>query len=487
MGFHQRDGKDLCVLAADLRGRTEIALTGSIPERHICMTDPRQELLESITDPDAAYDQPSELVDELRLQAARDLFLERKAQIPLLAHRAETAGIESIESFADLVPLLFSHTVYKSYPQSFFDKGRWQNLLRWLDQLSVEDVSDVDVSGVENVDEWLERLWDAGHAVIATSGSSGKVSFLNQTMDDRARKTRHFKYTSGWPFARADGDHAYFWLGPSSGRSSAVEAFITNSEIWGRPGEVFPLSDEPMLISEVAESAAFRTMMANGTATPDMIAAIEEKTAAKTDRIQADLAAFIEKLFEYRDRPILLSGLWGQHMTILEHARKVGIGDGEFHPDSVIGAGGGVKGVSLPDDYKEQVERFYGDAVKLSLYGMTELAQPLPRCEAGRYHAAPGLIMLPLDETGDRLLTRDDATDNIVEARFGFLDLAYDGRWGGLITGDKVTFDFTEKCECGRSGPTLLDNITRFAQAGQNDHIGCAGTVDAYIRGVVEA
>ena len=448
------------------------------------MTSARTQLLDSITDPDVAYNQPSDSLAALRLQAAGELFEARREQIPLLARRAEEAGISSIESFNDLVPLLFSHTVYKSYPQSFFDKGRWDRLLQWLGSLSVEDVSNVDVSGVENVDQWLDRLWAAGHAVIATSGSSGKVSFLNHTMDDRVRKTRHFRYTSGWPFTRADADHAYFWLGPASGRTSAVEAFLTNSEIWGRPGEIFALSDEPMLISEVSEAAAFRTMMGNGSATPDAIAAMERKTEERTQRVQDDLGVFVKRLFASRDRPIFLSGLWGQHMMILDRARELGVGDGEFHPDSVIGAGGGVKGVALPDDYKEQVERFYGDVTRLAMYGMTELAQPLPRCEAGRYHAAPGLIILPLDESGERLLTEQDATDNLIEARFGFLDLAQEGRWGGLITGDKITVDYAEKCECGRFGPTILDNITRFAQAGQNDHVGCAGTVDAYIRGV---
>ena len=76
----------------------------------------------------------------------------------------------------------------------------------------------------------------------------------------------------------------------------------------------------------------------------------------------------------------------------------------------------------------------------------------------------------------------------MVEGRFAFLDLAYEGRWGGIITGDKVTIDFADRCPCGRHGPTLLDNISRFAQTGGgDDHIGCAGTIDAYIRGSVAA
>jgi hypothetical protein len=451
------------------------------------LNDIRTDLLDMIEDPDSAYDQPWADLASSRLQAADDLFQERREQIPLLATRAEDAGVDKIGDFADLVPLLFAHTAYKSYPPSFYERGRWDRMLQWLDTLSVEDVTGVDVDGVTNVDEWLERLWEAGHAVIATSGSTGKCSFLNQTVGDRDRRTRHFRYSSGWPFARADQDHACFWLGPSSGRTSAVEAFRANAENWGRPGAVHALSDEPLLISEVSEMAAFRTRMASGTATPDEIADVERRGEAKAARVRADLLEFADAIVAHRDEPIFLSGMWAQHLTIIERARELGVGDGEFHPASVIGAGGGVKGVTLPPDYKEQVERFYGDVVRFTVYGMTEMAQALPRCEASRYHAAPGLIMLPLDDTGDRLLTADDAVDGRVQARFGFLDLAFDGRWGGLISGDRVTVDFSARCPCGRHGPTLLDDIGRFAPAGQGDHIGCAGTIDAYIRGAAGA
>jgi hypothetical protein len=62
-----------------------------------------------------------------------------------------------------------------------------------------------------------------------------------------------------------------------------------------------------------------------------------------------------------------------------------------------------------------------------------------------------------------------------------------EGRWGGLITGDKVTADLGGRCPCGRSGPTILDTITRYAQPGEDDHIGCAGTIDGYIRGALSS
>lgn len=449
------------------------------------MSSARQQLLNLITDPDTAYDQPAAALRPLQLQAAQELFEQRTTQIPLVKRRADDAAITRIRSFDDLVPLLFAHTVYKSYPASFFEQGRWDRMLAWLDTLSVADVKNVDVSGVRNVDDWLERLWSAGHAVIATSGTTGKCSFLNHTMVDREMKSRHARYSVGWPFARANADRPVFWLGPIKGRQSSVEAAIANAQNWGRPGATYALSQEPLLISEVSEMAAMRNKMVKGTATPDEIAAFESKGAQKGERMRASLREFAAKIFEHRHEPIFLSGLWAQHMLIIERARELGIGDGEFHPQSVISAGGGLKGVSLPDDYQQRVDRFYGPVLRFAAYGMTEMAQTLPRCEAGRYHVPPGLIVLPLDAPGEQLVKSEHANGQPIEARFAFLDLLYEGRWGGLITGDKVRIDFSDRCACGRHGPTLLDNISRYTQPGQGDHIGCAGTIDAYIRGAV--
>lgn len=452
------------------------------------MTPTRQSLLDMIRDPDEAYDMPSEVLLPLQMQAAQELFEERLDQIPLLRKRAEDFKTDAIREPQDLVPLLFAHTVYKSYPQSFVDKGRWDRMLQWLQTLSVADVGNVDVSAVKNVDDFLDQLWKAGHCVLATSGSSGKCSFLNHTRGDVSIKSRHFKYTVGWPFARSAPDRPLFWLGPIKGYNSAIESALIIRENWGRPGAMYAL-EEPLLISEVSRSAAIRKRMADGSATPEEIANYEAENVAKAERNWEEMNRLIDLILDHRHEPILVSGMWAQQMMIIGRARERGIKDSEFHPRSIIMSGGGVKGIALPEDYKEQVNRFYGDVIRPGSYGMTELAQLMPRCEAGRYHRAPGLIWLVTDETGDRLLTRQEDSDSegLATGRFAFLDLAYEGRWGGVITGDKVTIDFNDKCPCGRHGPTLLDNITRFAQTGQDDHIGCAGTIDAYIRGAINS
>src|SRR5881397_3844869 len=112
--------------------------------RRMPMTPTRRELLELIVNPDDAYARAPTEIEPLQLQAARELFQERREQIPLVRKRAEDAGIREIRSTADLVPLLFAHTVYKSYPPSFIDNGRWDRMLQWLDTLSVAEVKQVD-------------------------------------------------------------------------------------------------------------------------------------------------------------------------------------------------------------------------------------------------------------------------------------------------------------------------------------------------------
>src|SRR3984893_5881122 len=447
------------------------------------MTPIRRQLLDLILQADA-YDQPVARIRPLQLEAARELFAQRREQIPVLRRRADESGVTQIRSFADLVPLLFSHTVYKSYPAAFVEQGRWNRLSQWLKTLSVEDPTTVDVSGVTNVDEWITTLGSAGHLILATSGSSGKCSFLNATRSDFDLKTRHFAHTLGWPRLKPNRDRAVFQLSPSSGPNSAVEAARIGAAVWGRPGDIHFLTDEPLRISEVSAMAAIRKRMAEGAATPGEIAQFEARSAEQGRRMSAALDRLVDKILAARREPIVLSGLWAQHLAIIRSARELGIRDGEFHPRSYIAAGGGVKGVTLPPDYKEQVDRFYGDVIRGTGYGMTEQAQVMPRCEAMRYHRPPGLIMLLLDKPGEKLIDPGSSA-GVVEGRYAFLDLLYDGRWGGLISGDRISVDFAERCPCGRRGPVILDTIARYAQTGEDDHIGCAGTIDAYVRGAM--
>jgi hypothetical protein len=445
------------------------------------LTDTRTELLDMVLAKDM-FSHPRAEIEAKQLTAADAVFQQLRAKIPVLERRARETGTERIASFEDIVPLLFAHTVYKSYPESFIENGRWDRMLAWLSTLSADDWTGMNVEGVKDADDWLERLKSAGCMVLATSGSSGKCSFLPASSADRVIKERHFRNVVGWPYVKSGNQYETFWTGPIEGPNSAIEAGQFARDHWARPGGFHYLIKEPLKITDVADAAKLNRRMREGTATPSEIEAFQKKNAEAGKRIAAGITEFIDTILEMRREPIYISGLWAQHMQIVERGRQKGIGDGEFHPQSVINAGGGIKGVALPDDYQEQVARFYGDVIRPGAYGMTEMAQVMSRCEAGRYHRPPGLIWLQLDQPGERLV---NARHGVVEGRFAFLDLVYTGRWGGCITGDKVQIDWSETCPCGRPGPTILDTIVRYAQAGEDDHIGCAGTIDSYVKGAM--
>ncbi len=76
----------------------------------------------------------------------------------MLTRLADFMGIMQIDRFEDVVPLLFDHTTYKSYPASLLDNGRFDQLTRWLGKLTTLDLSAVDVSDCDSIDSWLDAL-----------------------------------------------------------------------------------------------------------------------------------------------------------------------------------------------------------------------------------------------------------------------------------------------------------------------------------------
>ena len=52
-----------------------------------------------------------------------------------------------------------------------------------------------------------------------------------------------------------------------------------------------------------------------------------------------------------------------------------------------------------------------------------------------------------------------------------------------MISGDKIRATW-EPCACGNRSPSVADDIQRFADTANGDKIACAGTIDAYVRGV---
>jgi len=94
-------------------------------------------------------------------------------------------------------------------------------------------------------------------------------------------------------------------------------------------------------------------------------------------------------------------------------------------------------------------------------------------------------VFVPTDYPGDmRLVTLRNLGRRHLSLRVApFFDVALDGRWGGVISGDKISVDYGP-CVCGNRSPSIRDDVVRYADLEGDDKIGCAGTVDAYVRGL---
>lgn len=128
----------------------------------------------------ACYDEafrltPQQILD-IQLSGARRRFTDLRARIPVLDRLGSEQGIDDIQRIEDVAPLLFAHTVYKSYPMSYLERGQFDRLTRWLNGLTAEDISHVDASGIKLIDDWIDLL-DAqtNLRVFHTSGTTGKL------------------------------------------------------------------------------------------------------------------------------------------------------------------------------------------------------------------------------------------------------------------------------------------------------------------------
>lgn len=417
----------------------------------------------------------------LQLEALDKRFQQRREQIRILDQRARDTGIARIRRFEDIVPLLFAHTTYKSYPEAYLERKQWDRLLRWLDTLSTHRVRDVDTTGVEDVDALIARLRGVGHNVFSTSGTTGKCSFLNQSRVDLGVTGTTMVETVRWVTGfEANKDRAVFLLMNREAPTRYAQLTGAVAAAYGREDAIYYLFDEPLRMAELNRMGALRRRIAEGSALPAEIEQAERAARERQALVELRLVHLAERILANRKGPMLLMGMWPQFFAIMQTLRARGVPDGSFHPEIAMFTGGGLKGVSLPVDYPEQIGRFFGfdPARVINVYGMQELSSPFPRCHVGRYHKPPWVILLVLDRNGERCL--DPA--GRVEGRMAFFDLAIDGRWGGLISGDKVLADFGP-CPCGRPSPTIVE-VNRYSDLPEgDDKLTCAGTMESYVRG----
>ncbi|MFT4056083.1 MAG: hypothetical protein QM681_16385 [Novosphingobium sp.] len=422
---------------------------------------------------------------ETQVAALDERFRERRDRIRLLGLRARDAGIDGIGRIEDVVPVLFPHTAYKSYPESYLMDERWDRLTKWLGTVSAHPIEGLSLDGIDGIDDWIARLAEQGHFISCSSGTTGKSAMLIASQKDmdwsKVDTVNVFAWGSGVVPAQ---DRLIVGCAPVATVPKNATIAQAQYDAFANPEWLrwnYPVP--PITVGSLTAMVVMRKKIAEGTARPDEIATFEE-TSAERARLVADaVPATAQFIIENRHRKLQLSGLWNGLWHVARAVRDAGYGREDFDPDNSIYVGGGLKRAQLPADYQDYVfETFNIPADRhFQNYSMQELNSGMPKChEGGRYHVPPWIVPILLDKSGDEALPHASGER---EGRAAFFDLSLDGRWGGVITGDRVSVDYAP-CACGNHGPSIRDDIARYADLEGDDKIGCAGTVDAYVRGV---
>ena len=432
------------------------------------------------------FDYSAQDIRATQIAALNERFQERKDAIKLLKMRAAEAGIERITSLADMVPLLFPHTAYKSYPESFLMEEKWDRLNKWLGTISPYPIAQIDTSDIADVDDWIDRLQAVGHFISCSSGTTGKSAMLIASQKDmdwsKLDTVGVFSWGSGVQPAQ---DRLQVGTAPVAAVPKNLTISEAQYEAYGNPEwprYCYPVP--PITVGSLTRMVVMRKKIADGTARPDEIAEFDRTSAERAAAVDAAIGTTAEFIVANREKKLMLSGMWSGLYAVAKAVREMGYSGQDFHPDNCVYVGGGLKRAQLPADYQEFVHETFNipEGRHFQNYSMQELNSGMPKCrEGGRYHLPPWIVPFILDKDGDALVPHDGTGE--VEGRAAFFDLSLDGRWGGVITGDKITIDYGP-CKCGNKGPSIRDDIARYADLEGDDKIGCAGTVDAYVRGL---
>lgn len=425
------------------------------------------------------------MTEDRVIAALNQHFQERRERVPVLRQRAADEGITEISRLEDIVPLLFPHTVYKSYPAQLLDHGRWAQMNRWLSSVSTVPV-EADMTGVTDVDGWLARMAEAEIYVSNSSGTTGKTSFLNKSYADLETSARSQIVALTSAGVLSDNSWNVVTLAPV--QTNALSKYMGDVlvEKFARP-DTLALYPMPMQTeghhAYMTRVHRLRRALVEGTASPEEVAAVEVEQKKRQKTTEDLLNYYADRVLERPSEPMLFGTFVALAWRFVEVLRARGVKPGDITGPNAIFMAGGSKGAVLPPDHEEQISAMLNISPEhfVQLYSMQEINLAMPRCVARRYHVPDELVLLVLDEPGEKLAS---VAGGKVEGRAAFFDLTMDARWGGTISGDHIRVDLGT-CACGRPGPAIHPDIARYANKTDGDKITCAGSMDAYVRGII--
>ncbi|UCP00841.1 hypothetical protein LF844_13890 [Metapseudomonas lalkuanensis] len=430
-------------------------------------------------------------VDELQLAGLKRRFAEMRERIPVLKKLADAEGVEAIERLDDVVPLLFEHTMFKSYPPSLLEKNNFAAINKWLGKLVTpelaEKIAAVDVSACKGLDDWFETMdRDVPELCLShTSGTSGALSFLPcsvREFEKASQVRRLYAWNMSGPDTPDPDMHTAYpyyrkgYLSHLRGVGALVKALLPDESHF-HPAYPTTLSSDVLHLG-----AKLRAAHAKGTL--DRLVVAPELLAKKKafDQQQAEMPQHLANFFDdiasrLKGKRVYIGGTW----NLLHNMAKAGLErglEGVFHPDSYIATTGGAKGVVQPEGWREEVMRFTGAKALHESYAMSEVVSGSHmRCAEGNYHFAHTAIPFLLDPETSQPLPREGRQTG----RAAFFDLGADIHWGGFITGDEISVEWDQPCACGRPSRYVVGAIQRYSEKnGGDDKITCAASEQSH-------
>ncbi|MFL9991851.1 hypothetical protein PQR34_10765 [Paraburkholderia sediminicola] len=433
---------------------------------------------------------PRAEVDAMQLIGLKKRFAAFRDRIPTLKKLADAEGVHTVEQLDDVVPLLFEHTIYKSYPPSLLERHNFTQINRWLSKLVTPEVAEqilaADVSACRGLDDWFAAMDAAVPQLVLshTSGTSGTVSFLPHSAREYEKAfeaRRLFIWNMTGPHTPQPELHTAFpyyrsgYLSHLRGNDFMIKVLL--------PDETHFRAAYPARLSSDVLHLGAKIRAAHARGTLDRLEISAELAAKKKafDELQADMPKHLEAFFEriahdIKGKRAFIYATW----NLLHNMAKAGLArglEGVFAADSYITTAGGAKGMVQPEGWVEDILRFTGAKKLNQSYAMSEVLGSHMLCEHGHYHLNPTVIPYLLDPETSKPLPRTGR----VTGRAAFYDLSTETRWGGFISGDEITIEWDERCPCGRPSRYIVGPIQRYSEKnGGDDKITCAASENAH-------
>ena len=388
-----------------------------------------EEMLQTSNDDLWSWDQ--EKRESLQLEVIKKRFASLRPLVKQLDKLATLQDVDNLNELEEVAPLLFQHTVYKSYPISLIEKGRFDMLTRWLDGLTAHDLSGVDATGCLGFDDWFDVI-EAQTDLVPnhSTGTTGKLSIIPRDKLENSRFERMLVSRGGFgdepnrfELLCSDGSPVPI-VYPSYRYGRHVAQRMLNGLVRaiGSEETTYVLYDE-LFSADVASlvgrvrGATMRGELDELEIDPELMERFKS-TMQRQETGEKDQKALLDRILnDLKGRKVYVFGVVPLLFKWAEIGEQLGL-DHIFAPGSIVASGGGLKGVELPDDWKSRIENFLGLEIGTG-YGMSENMSSPATCPEGKYHPTPFTAPFVLDvETGEPLPRTGTQT-----GRYAFFDL----------------------------------------------------------------